>query len=1257
MQVNKELLKAFQQQLFTGNLRSVYLNAFQNRKQQILIQQLNRINPSFVDQFLHLLFEKESFTFEINQERVGYHALVKEEQKEVDRINQQIDHIYYSQYDYKQETDVDSFRFGFPILCYRTKEDKLLKAPLFIWDLSIEKSKQKHLSWKISKREEDQAYINPLLVSYLKAVLEIDISNELEASLTKETFIQECIRVLQALNLSATPFENAFIHKGLESVNEVFDVDALKVLKSGKPTIVWQGLLGVYKTSQSSILNDYEHLLKEDPEELVLKPMSRSLNNFTALPLNPSQEEILNALHEEGDLLIQGPPGTGKSHTLSAIISNALLNDETCLVVSEKHTALQVIYEQLKAIGLDDYCAIVSDVKKDRYKVIDKIRKQIDAVESKKAPEEVVDDNSSKLNLHKTVIKNHHEVLQQKVNGYNWHQALGSYLRLKQANIPLLKIDHFPENWELTIEEALLHFDDFFSNSPLDIIHDETLFSENDIDALQDKLSTFSFDAQNACLEFSYDMEALLKLYQTQQKGRIEKQCERLLNILTGIRDQYEVIQMLEPGLVHFDPNTIAHKFRVFFSGQWKKIEAQLVDIAIQLDLLISETKIHFDLSLTEVFSVRDGYTAMNTLDQWEKQIAQRSIELKGEITNHFDIKEILEELPKQHQLKFESIIATFEALMTEHAPFKIERFSTNNFAILMQELSEREDVFKEIYDRLQYLFPEYISWRKWQSNISKKQALFLSELLQHEKSKWSSISKLSLLNNTIEEFAKSSLLKSSQSHDRILNSNSIFDKNIIKSKINKRIKNELSNFSNTHEYNIKALFNYRKSKNYNKYSLRNIINKELLTYLKFTPITLCSPSVASDLFSGKNYAFDKVIIDEASQIKTSHIYPSILKGKKRIISGDKQQLAPSNYFQLSSDLDEEYSEDETNLLFDNESLIDFMEKKEHNQKQLNFHYRSNHFNLIQFSNHHFYSNNLIFQSNSKHKDSIVFHSVDGHFENGVNKKEIEQIIKILYNIDFKQTLGIACFNIRQRDAILNRINEEVMKDQFFRRQIDTLRQNGMFVKNIENIQGEERDVMIISGTYGKSEEGQFKQNFGPINQKNGYRLLNVLITRAKDKIHYINSIPQEYFGQFEDLLAENKLSGRGLFYAYIDYCSKIKDAEELNQTLLSYSDKPSTPLLSNIVSQLKDELKFDQISYYPTLNGMEADLLIEHNNMKIIIDVDGVKNKGLLESYNWDVEQEKMFKKHGFTYYRLFSINWLSNRKKVFVELKELIS
>lgn len=252
-------------------------------------------------------------------------------------------------------------------------------------------------------------------------------------------------------------------------------------------------------------------------------------------------------------------------------------------------------------------------------------------------------------------------------------------------------------------------------------------------------------------------------------------------------------------------------------------------------------------------------------------------------------------------------------------------------------------------------------------------------------------------------------------------------------------------------------------------------------------PIILGSPYSVAKSFPIKKSFFDLVIFDEASQIPLAHSIGSVFRAKRVVVAGDSQQMAPSFYFQSSAT--------------DN---VDLLHQASYYWKNsgLTHHYRSEHPQLIEFSNRYFYEGKLqpFPALNAIHPFEVI--EAKGIYDDRVNQKEAAIAAKIITEkINQKDfNFGIATFSQIQLKHILNLLSPEVLEEVLNE-------DNNILVQSLENIQGEQCDHLIISLGYAKNKEGKFNMQFGPLNKENGYRRLNVLLSRARKKITFIRSV------------------------------------------------------------------------------------------------------------------------------------------------------
>ncbi|NTV95862.1 MAG: DUF3320 domain-containing protein [Thiobacillus sp.] len=301
----------------------------------------------------------------------------------------------------------------------------------------------------------------------------------------------------------------------------------------------------------------------------------------------------------------------------------------------------------------------------------------------------------------------------------------------------------------------------------------------------------------------------------------------------------------------------------------------------------------------------------------------------------------------------------------------------------------------------------------------------------------------------------------------------------------------------------------------------RHMPLRELMTSIptaltKLTPCLLMSPLSIAQYLAADATRFDVVVFDEASQIPVWDAVGAIARGKQVVMVGDPKQLPPTNFFdRAESDLDDEDVEG------DLESILDECLGASLPTMNLAWHYRSRNESLIAFSNHRYYGGSLVtFPSPVTQDRAVSFHGVDGVYEKGgarINTPEakalVADLVGRLKSPGFREsrlTIGVVTFNSEQQGLIEDLLDEERRKDPAIEPWFSDSELEPVFVKNLESVQGDERDIMYFSITYGPDSHGAVSMNFGPMNRAGGERRLNVAITRARHELRVFSSLKAE---------------------------------------------------------------------------------------------------------------------------------------------------
>ncbi|WP_433260923.1 DUF4011 domain-containing protein [Micromonospora vinacea] len=291
--------------------------------------------------------------------------------------------------------------------------------------------------------------------------------------------------------------------------------------------------------------------------------------------------------------------------------------------------------------------------------------------------------------------------------------------------------------------------------------------------------------------------------------------------------------------------------------------------------------------------------------------------------------------------------------------------------------------------------------------------------------------------------------------------------------------------------------------------SFRELFEQYADAVLALTPCVLVSPASAANFLAPGSQRFDLVIFDEASQIRVAEAIGAMGRGSAVVVVGDSRQMPPSSIMQASHSVDE-VDEGNGPVPEDLESILSEAVESGLPQRWLSWHYRSHDESLIAFSNRYYYDNKLssLPSPGAASSAGVSWRRVEGQYDRGGSRTNEVEARAILADITRRlhdpatasQSVGVVTFNIQQRDLILNLLEES--PDPIIREQLSGAVAEPIFVKNLENVQGDERDVVLFSLAFSTNlETGQLPLNFGPLSQAGGERRLNVAITRARRQV------------------------------------------------------------------------------------------------------------------------------------------------------------
>lgn len=426
--------------------------------------------------------------------------------------------------------------------------------------------------------------------------------------------------------------------------------------------------------------------------------------------------------------------------------------------------------------------------------------------------------------------------------------------------------------------------------------------------------------------------------------------------------------------------------------------------------------------------------------------------------------------------------------------------------------------------------------------------------------------------------------------------------------------------------------------------TLRSLFDRLPNLLPRITPCMLMSPlSVAQYLGTSREH-FDLVIFDEASQMPTAESVGAMARGKEVVIVGDPKQLPPTTFFStVSGKLEEEdgIMEDLDNILEDALALS-------MPETSLLWHYRSRHESLIAYSNRTYYDNDLYtYPSPGELKSKVSYQYVEATYGRGgtrANPKEAEAVVaEIMTRLQDEKrrddSIGVVTFSMAQKDMIEDTLSEALKNYPEIEERILAM-EEPVFVKNLENVQGDERDVILFSIGYGPDEEGKITLNFGPLNRENGWKRLNVAITRSKKEMKIFTSIRPE-------MMDTSRTSSQG-----------IHDLKGF----LEYARRGSQPVdIAEVKSRSQKDTFADAIRKELTAHGLQVYIRVGASKYKVDLAVvneekpeeyllgilcQGDSYRSAKSARDRDILQEMVLKGLGWNLLKVYPMDWMENRQ-----------
>lgn len=1181
---------------------------------------------------------------------------------------------------------------------YEPKSDNTVRyAPILL--VPVELNRRSINSKFVLRGRDEETMINITLLEYLRQEFKLDMS-ALEdlpmddagvdvpkvLALVRKTILDlKGWDVLDQVILGTFSFNKLILWQDISKYAD----------KLQKSTIVKSLLTGSLTESFSSLGSNDEELEQLSSSELTL-PISTD---------NSQLEAVRNA-HANNSFVLHGPPGTGKSQTITNIIADALANGKKVLFVAAKKAALDVVHHRLEKIGLGPFCLELHSNKTRKSDVLAQFESTLDVpyYQSNYDYKEA----SNRIDERKAEIRKYITQLHQRFNiGWTLYDSI-AYLELNHITIDndlLVDIDLDETNqatylkwkdWVIQIASLCQRIDNPITHPLRSLnIHEHKYDIQTSI---KDVLSDYKYVARE------YEQISAEYNFKLLSDKQIDANSLQVLFELLGKSNlSYELIDL------YFDANqfSLLHKW-IELQQKKARIEDSVnqhfnkkileVDLSVQEQEWNKSKHLWFLpkwLKQRKVKSFLNGYSKVKIksepeVNQLFNQVEDFKLAKQSCESAHYkDINRLNSIYFTNDRLDIDAIYVEIEnlsgisKLAHSNGFYGIDKwllgfYRNNNVRRGISEITSFLNTFIVKYHSVQAFsktvpsseevdgilanldkIGDWINYNVYKEEGTKLGLTWFINLLEQGK-----ISKNNLdtdldrilhINFFVKVVSSSFALSGFDAkiyetlikqYQDIHNEYTELNKSQLILKLSMRIPRASTEFIQSSELGMLKRAIRSRGRGM---SLRKLFDQmpNLLPRLK--PCMLMSPISVAQYFDVSTEHFDLVIFDEASQLPTAEAISALARAKQAIIVGDPKQMPPTSFFS-SNKIDEDNLE-----LEDLESILDDCLALSLPSKYLLRHYRSKHESLISFSNANFYDNKLLtFPSRDDLEKKVTLEYIgDGMYEKGksrTNKKEAEAIVQYIqlhYEQPNPKTLGVVTFSQTQQTLIEDMLVKMLIKNPLVEEKMLGASEQ-LFIKNLENVQGDERDIILFSIGYGPDEEGKISMNFGPLNRDGGWRRLNVAVTRARYEMKIFSSIK----GDQIDLRRTNSEGVKGL-KSFLDFAEKgyvnIVDSEDFGK-----HDR----LIESIAKYLNDngfEVKTNigTSSYRLDIGVVDKN---KPNEYVLGILIDGLNYYNVKTTNDRELLIPNVLKGLGWDIYRIWTIDWFKNKEQVLKDLKQRV-
>ena len=1066
-------------------------------------------------------------------------------------------------------------------------------------------------------------------------------------------------------------------------VKLIFTYFRRAIIEQKKWDVIEESMLGLFSFNKFVMWNDIhsnadklkENVVvaslidKRDKQEVAENAVdARNIDKESApmdfsIPLDVDSSQM-EAIVESGrgrSFILHGPPGTGKSQTITNMIANALYQGKRVLFVAEKMAALSVVQSRLEKINLAPFCLELHSNKATKKHFLEQMDEVL-KVTKIKSPEEYAQRSEELFNERKELISYMEALHHKQSSGLSLYDCISEHLAIKESEIS----DQLPPKEQMTadyIDRCKEQVEQI--NAILDIVGQPShhaLFGLEPLDNRQETLDGIYALLQEFKEQYEKYTEQLEKLNTTISFHlKTEEDLQWLKMFVSMISSERERDELQETILSSYSEDILRMDVNAY-RREWEEVKSKWF-----LPRYFAKKKYLKSLQIYgPVFEsgVEDMLKLVGDYQNYKKSLKVQTEELVSYAhSNGFS-----------HQDRHEAYLQYIGSQTTgrrQEFLYDAESLTSinQNLASLTEKLkgltiqkNSKDDIVSH-FSRWIVNYQKVKDWYHW---IDKKRELQqmgaqpVAHLIEEGTSPEEAMNGFLkgiyhvLIETAIDENNQLRMfngLKFRQKIEKYKRDTAKFQelsKEELYSKLASRVPATSASIAEGSEISIlkRNIANGGRGN-----SIRSIIDNIPTLLPRLCPCMLMSPISVAQYIDLNADKFDLVIFDEASQMPTSEAVGAIARGKAVIVVGDSKQMPPTSFFS-SNQVDEEEAD-----IDDMESILDDCITLSLCEHQLNWHYRSKHESLIAFSNSQYYGNHLLtFPSVDDHVAKVTLVPVNGVYDKGrtrSNKEEskaiVSEIIRRLSDAELrKYSIGVVAFSKVQGDLIEDDLLEALDKNP----QLKEIAMNGkepIFVKNLENVQGDERDVILFSIGYGADKNGKVSMNFGPLNNAGGERRLNVAVSRARYEMMVFSTLKSSQI----DLKRSNAKGVEGL------------------KGFLEFAETGKLPFVSGTANNYGTNVIVEQICEALARKGYITESFVGRSNFKVDIAVstrehpekfilgilcDGKNYYETKTTRDREIVQPTVLNMLNWRVMRVYSIDWYENRERALDQILQAL-